>query len=257
VFLDIDFIFVFCSHPKQTLWSLVAVLKSSQQQRQSNAKDIRNRAAQQADSCRNADARRAMDDFLGRLVEELIKVCNLAASVSGAQASKGPKVLSMSKHCRSLAGLGRLESVIVPLQGALTPAFPASGGSDSSHSPFAANPVTIHGFGDKIDVMSSLMCPVVVRIIGSDGKEYKFLCKPKDDLRKDSRMMDLNTMINRLLAKDVDARRRNLYIRTFSVIPLNENNGLIQWVNDTTVLRDILQVCRALHLFENPCLHVC
>ena len=50
-------------------------------------------------------------------------------------------------------------------------------------------------------------------------------------------------MINRLLAKDVDARRRNLYIRTFSVIPLNENNGLIQWVNDTTVLRDILQVC--------------
>ncbi len=231
-----------CSHPKQTLWSLVAVLKSSQQQRQSNAKDIRNRAAQQADSCRNADAKRAMDDFLGRLVEELIKVCNLAATALGAQASKGPKTLSMSKNCRSLAGLGRLDSVIVPLQGALTPAFPASGGSDSSHSPFAANPVTIHGFGEKIDVMSSLMCPVVVRIIGSDGKEYKFLCKPKDDLRKDSRMMDLNTMINRLLAKDVDARRRNLYIRTFSVIPLNENNGLIQWVNDTTVLRDILQV---------------
>ena len=220
----------------------MAVLKSSQQQRQTNAKDIRNRAAQQADSNRNADVRRAMDDFLGRLVEELIKVCNLASTAPAGQTGKGPRTLSMSRHCRSLAGLGRLDSVIVPLQSSLTPSFPSRGGSDSSHSPFEANPVTIQGFADKIDVMSSLMCPVVVRVQGSDGKEYKFLCKPKDDLRKDSRMMDLNTMINRLLGKDADARRRNLYIRTFSVIPLNENNGLIQWVNDTTVLRDILQV---------------
>jgi serine/threonine-protein kinase ATR len=182
-----------------------------------------------------------MDDFLGRLVEELIKVCNLASTATTGQTGKGPKTLSMTRHCRSLSSLGRLDSVIVPLQGALTPSFPTKGGSDSSHSPFSANPITIQGFGDRIDVMSSLMCPVVIRVNGSDGKEYKFLCKPKDDLRKDSRMMDLNTMINRLLAKDVDARRRNLYIRTFSVIPLNENNGLIQWVNDTTVLRDILQ----------------
>lgn len=190
-----------------------------------------------------------MDDFLGRLVEELIKVCNLASTASNGQSGKGPKILSMSRNCRSLASFGRLDSVIVPLQSALTPSFPSKGGSDSSHSPFAANPITIHGFGDRIDVMSSLMCPVVIRVNGSDGKEYKFLCKPKDDLRKDSRMMDLNTMINRLLAKDVDARRRNLYIRTFSVIPLNENNGLIQWVNDTTVLRDILQVCNSTACF--------
>jgi serine/threonine-protein kinase ATR len=128
------------------------------------------------------------------------------------------------------------------MQVALTPAFPPGGLPTGSHAPFATNPVAIHGFGEQIDVMSSLMCPVVIRILGSDGLEYKFLCKPKDDLRKDSRMMDFNTMINRLLAKDADCRRRNLIIRTFSVIPLNENNGLIQWVNDTTVLRDILQV---------------
>lgn len=41
-------------------------------------------------------------------------------------------------------------------------------------------------------------------------------------------MMDLNTMINRLLVRDTDSRRRNLHVRTFSVMPLNENNGLVQ-----------------------------
>lgn len=51
----------------------------------------------------------------------------------------------------------------------------------------------------------------------------------------------MKQVINRLLAKDADARRRNLYIRTFSVIPLNESTGMIQWVNDTMVLRNILQ----------------
>ena len=52
--------------------------------------------------------------------------------------------------------------------------------------------------------------------------------------------MDLNTMINRLLVRDTDSRRRNLHIRTFSVMPLNENNGLVQWVDNTSVLRTIL-----------------
>lgn len=48
---------------------------------------------------------------------------------------------------------------------------------------------------------------------GSDGKNYSFLCKPcprSEDLRKDSRMMEFNTMINKLLKKDPDCRRRNL-----------------------------------------------
>lgn len=47
-------------------------------------------------------------------------------------------------------------------------------------------------------------------------------------------------MINRLLVRDTDSRRRNLHIRTFSVMPLNENNGLVQWVDNTSVLRTIL-----------------
>ena len=81
-----------------------------------------------------------------------------------------------------------------------------------------------------------------VVLIGSDGVEYPFLCKPKDDLRKDARMMEFTGMLNRLLTKDAGSRRRNLYIRTFAVIPLTEESGMIEWVPNLKGLRNILQV---------------
>jgi serine/threonine-protein kinase ATR len=63
--------------------------------------------------------------------------------------------------------------------------------------------------------MHSLQKPRKVEIIGSDSKPYLFLCKPKDDLRKDSRMMEFNTVINKLLKKDPEGRRRQLCILQF------------------------------------------
>ena len=50
-------------------------------------------------------------------------------------------------------------------------------------------------------------------LIGSDGRLYTFLAKPKDDLRKDNRMMEAAGVVNRLFAGDPAARRRNLYLR--------------------------------------------
>ncbi|TXG46344.1 hypothetical protein EZV62_028157 [Acer yangbiense] len=60
-------------------------------------------------------------------------------------------------------------------------------------------------------------------LLGNDGIECPFLCKPKDDLRKDARMMEFTAMINRLLSKNPENRRRKLYIRTFAVISLTED----------------------------------
>ena len=66
------------------------------------------------------------------------------------------------------------------------------------------------GFHDEIEVMQSLQRPKKIKIIGSDGKNYIFLCKPEDDLRKDSRLMELNAIINRLFQKSPDCRKRGL-----------------------------------------------
>lgn len=65
--------------------------------------------------------------------------------------------------------------------------------------------------------MNSLQKPRKIMIVGSDGRRYPFLCKPKDDLRKDARLMEFNTIINRLLKKDIEASKRQLrkFFKTF------------------------------------------
>lgn len=59
-------------------------------------------------------------------------------------------------------------------------------------------------------IMSSLQKPRKITIRGSDAQLYSFLCKPKDDLRKDARLMEFNAMIIKLLKKDSEARSRKL-----------------------------------------------
>jgi serine/threonine-protein kinase ATR len=58
--------------------------------------------------------------------------------------------------------------------------------------------------------MNSLQKPRRIGVIGSDGKVYHFLCKPNDDLRKDSRVLEFYGMINKLLNRNSESRRRNL-----------------------------------------------
>jgi len=63
--------------------------------------------------------------------------------------------------------------------------------------------------------MPSLQRPRRITLRGSDGKEYLFMCKPKDDLRKDFRLMEFNDIVNKYLQNDPESRQRRLYIRTY------------------------------------------
>ena len=115
-----------------------------------------------------------------------------------------------------------------------------TGQPDTAYSPFAETLPTIQGFEDRVSVLSSLQRPRKVVIRGSDGQSYNFLCKPKDDLRKDARLMEFNTMINKLLQKAPECRRRQLRIRTYAVVPLNEECGILEWVPNTIGFRNIV-----------------
>ena len=57
--------------------------------------------------------------------------------------------------------------------------------------------------------MNSLAKPKKMSILGSNGHVYTFLGK-KDDLRKDGRLMDFDSILNKLLKSDSEARRRQL-----------------------------------------------
>ncbi|KAJ9093722.1 hypothetical protein QFC21_006318 [Naganishia friedmannii] len=124
--------------------------------------------------------------------------------------------------------------MIMPLQDALTCTLPSSSETLKTHNPF------MQGMHDDIEVMPSLQRPKKLCFIGDNGRKYNFLAKPEDDLRKDARLMEFNSMINKLLKGNTETRRRNLYIRTYAVMPLNEECGLLEWVNNTVPLRSIL-----------------
>jgi len=65
-------------------------------------------------------------------------------------------------------------------------------------------------FEDDVEVMNSMQKPRKITVRGTDGVRYPFLVKPKDDLRKDARLMEFNSIINKLLKKDVESSRRQL-----------------------------------------------
>lgn len=69
-------------------------------------------------------------------------------------------------------------------------------------------------------MLASQQLPCKIGLTGTDGRIYSFLIKTgrtnqNEDLRKDSRLMDLTSFLNNLFEKCLDSRRRHLYSRVF------------------------------------------
>lgn len=50
----------------------------------------------------------------------------------------------------------------------------------------------------QVEILASLQKPKKISLKGSDGRSYTMMCKPKDDLRKDCRLMEFNCLINKV-----------------------------------------------------------
>lgn len=108
---------------------------------------------------------------------------------------------------------------------------------------FSKQAVVLHKLGERALLMNSKERPKKISVVGSDGVSRNFLCKNehRGDLRKDSRLMEFNTVVNRLFQKDSQARRRKLRLRTYAVVCLNEECGLLEWVENTEGFRSCIQ----------------
>jgi serine/threonine-protein kinase ATR len=85
--------------------------------------------------------------------------------------------------------------------------------------------------------MHSLVRPKKITFIGSNGKKYGILCKAKDDLRKDCKVMEVNSVVNSYLHRNPESSQRQLQVRIYTVTPLNEEHGLLEWVPNLTGFR--------------------
>ncbi|KAL4076264.1 hypothetical protein J3A83DRAFT_4357344 [Scleroderma citrinum] len=215
-------------YPHQALWLFASVVKSTKANR-----EARGRTILDALKCDAGTQLPNLIIHIHAMTDELLRLCNYPID-------DDRKTLSMKRDFPRLAALGR-SPLLIPLQESLTVNLPPTSSTENSnHVPFPVSAPTFEEFSDEIEIMRSLAKPRKITIRGSNGQTYMFLGKPKDDLRKDARLMDFNAIINKLLKANSESRRRQLHIRTYGVVTLNEECGFIQWVPNTIPIRPVL-----------------
>ena len=226
---------VVLAHPQQALWTLLAVCTSNQRDRRTRGATILQnlRASKKADS--TAHDIRAMIKGGEKLTEQLLLACN-----AGDFHANRTITANLSKDLGFNSKVCLPSTLAVPVESVLTATLPTLTDKVRTHKAFSRDVVTISSFLDEVLVLSSLQKPRKLTARGSDGRAYGLMCKPKDDLRKDQRLMEFNGMINRSLKRDAECSRRQLYIKTYAVTPLNEECGIIEWVDGLKTLRDVL-----------------
>ncbi|KAG2115849.1 uncharacterized protein F5147DRAFT_751291 [Suillus discolor] len=219
-------------YPRQALWFFASVVNSTKATRQQRGRTILD---QLKNSPANTDSNFPhLITSLHAMIDELLRLCNYSIG--------DRKTLSMRRDFPKLLGM-KESNILIPLQSSLTvnlPPVSSMNHRDKRHNLFDPLSPTFTVFYDEIEIMHSLAKPRKLTVTGSDGIKYMFLAKPKDDLRKDARLMDFNGIINKLLKTNSESRRRQLHIRTYGVVALNEDCGVIQWVPNTIPVRPVL-----------------
>ncbi|CAH3911753.1 unnamed protein product [Pieris brassicae] len=230
------------AYPQHTLWMMLCVVKSSYPQRIKRCADV------------FADPRlkephmlKLVSDFT-QLAEKLIELCNKPIAESGSTT----RVSSLVQTLPRLLARDNFSHIMMPFQEFCKIVLPSKAARQEriDFNIPAAPPVYIAGIEEQIQILPSLQKPRKVTLKGSDGKSYIIMLKPRDDLRKDFRLMEFNAVVNRFLQDAPETRRRRLYIRTYSVLPLNEECGLIEWVPNLVGLRPVL-----IHIYKQKGIH--
>lgn len=108
--------------------------------------------------------------------------------------------------------------------------------------------VGIQKFGAQLTVLQSKQRPRRMSILGSDGHEYHFLLKGHEDLRQDERVMQVFRLVNKLFTKSTRrAVLTGVEMKTYEVISLSSNVGIIEWVPDCDTMHALVKEYREVH----------
>ena len=95
-----------------------------------------------------------------------------------------------------------------------------------------AGDVTIAALENTVYVIASLNRPRKICMLGTDGAQYRFLLKGKEDVRLDERIMQFLGMANTMLKRSaVRNSPRLAEAVTYAVIPVARRVGLIEWLD--------------------------
>ena len=96
-------------------------------------------------------------------------------------------------------------------------------------------------FVDTLTVIASKQRPKRLAMMGTDGKEHRFLLKGHEDLRLDERVMQLFRLVNTLILANAQTSKVSGYqIQRYSVTPLWDSVGLIGWVDECDTIHQLI-----------------
>ena len=99
----------------------------------------------------------------------------------------------------------------------------------------------VHTYSSEFTIAPGISAPKILTAVTTDGQRHKQLFKSgNDDLRQDAIMEQVFEQVSSLLKSHQQARQRSLGIRTYKVLPLLAQSGVIEFVPNTKALHDYL-----------------
>ncbi|XP_048753406.2 serine-protein kinase ATM-like isoform X2 [Ostrea edulis] len=167
------------------------------------------------------------DRDIGDIVNKMEKLCDAyiqLANYNVAQYRHETKPITLDKRLWIMQ-LNEIGNVAVP-----TDYIPIDPSGDYKSI------VTVNGFEPTFKLAGGINLPKIITCVGSDGKGRRQLVKGRDDLRQDAIMQQVFEMLNTLLHKNPETRKRNLTVRQYKVIPLSQCSGVLEWCEGTLPL---------------------
>lgn len=215
------------TYPKHSLWYVLSHLKSKDLTRRKNVVKIL------------SDVQ--TDKTLGTglvSAKELFEILEKLASQKVKKVHNKRWLLSEDFGIRDLKK--SYDSLVIPVKSNLEIRLPATRHTTKAISAFPKSAsITFDGFDEEVSIFHSLQMPKQITIRGTDNRPYRLMVK-RDDTRKDAKVFEFTNMINRLLLANRDARKRNLTIENYSVIPLAEDMGVIEFVQDVATMKSVI-----------------
>ncbi|CAE6466251.1 unnamed protein product, partial [Rhizoctonia solani] len=223
-------------HPFHTLYQVYALASASAggalatpNRRQSRAAVADSQSQTKRDeAARNILEKLQRDETVGKRVMQFIQLCNACLqwakySLKQDKALKDSKNKVVPQHME----LAKLKDLDVPVSTAFTPIDMTCRYED--------NIVRLSRYGSRFSTAGGINLPKINDCLGEDGERYKQLFKGEgeDDLRQDAVMEQVFELCNILLKRDRSSKRRNLRVRTYKVIPLASQAGLLEFVTNT------------------------
>ncbi|KAF8356999.1 atl-1 [Pristionchus pacificus] len=261
--------------PHQCLWQAIAVYRDAPDPMQDKHSEKMIKCKQVFERAKMLDKKKTLDDLIDQydyFARQLINIAESDKVRSDPERliskhfkhlhnffkfNKLETMLLLGSKTRKLVGVRSIKpKIMMPMtemleqsisekEDAKASTFSQFNVVDSPLSAVRESPIVeavfIQDIVDEFVVMSSMMAPRKISLRGSDGKLYSLLCKKDDELRKDARLMSFCKMMNCLMRRTPEARRRQLAVRTFSAIPLQSGGGIIEWVPNLNTFKQTLK----------------